>query len=529
MLVDTISPNESGYFSKLMLDYLNNDKAVQPLFNRFPSLENFNFQISEKQNNYTSVDREILFKAITLQYSNKNASQLTLDNIAKLKLENTFTITTGHQLNLFTGPIYYIYKILSVINLVEDLSKVYPTFNFVPVFWMATEDHDFEEINYFKFRDKKIKWSSNQKGPVGRFNTQDTIFLKNTIEKEFGISKNATFLVDLFLKAYTKHNNLADATFFLTNELFKEFGIVVVNGDDKLLKSNIKNILEKELVENVLYHGINEIKNYLSPYHVQVNPREINLFYIEDGLRERIIYENGIYKILNTSLQFSPSDFLELIQNNPEKFSPNAILRPIYQEKILPNLAYIGGGGELAYWLELKSSFEKFNLTFPMLIHRDSVMIITEKDKQKLQKLDVSFTDLFKSKTEINTLLVKKYSENNIDFNELKKQLEKQFLLLNETAVKTDKSFKNAISAQQKKQFKGLENLEQKLLRAEKKVLKDKIERVLFFKEKYFPNDAPQERVQNFSEFFIDNDSELLKKLKININPLKIGFKIIQL
>ena len=529
MLVDTISPNESGCFSKLMLDYLNNEKAVQPLFNRFPTLENFKDQIDEKRQNYSETDRLILSEAITNQYSDKKTSDLTLQNIEKLKLENTFTITTVHQLNLFTGPIYYIYKILSVINLAEELAKKYPENNFVPIFWMATEDHDFEEINYFKFRDKKIKWSSNQTGPVGRFSTDGIEELVKTISNEFGIGSKAVFLTNLFEKAYTKCNNLADATFFLTNELFKEFGIVIVNGDNKILKQNFKTELEKELFKNVLYNSINQIKNNFKDYHLQVNPREINLFYIDDTTRERIIEEEDCYKVLNTNLKFTKTEILNLLKQEPEKLSPNAILRPVFQEKVLPNLAYIGGGGELAYWLELKQAFIHFNISFPILVHRDSILIISEKDRIQIEKLDINFKTLFKSRVDLTNFLVKKYSENTIDFNGLKKQLNNQFKVLSEIATKTDKSFSNAINAQEKKQFKGLINLEKKLLKAEKKILEDKINKILSKKDKLFPNGNLQERTQNFSEFIIDSEQNAIHKLKKIINPLQKGVKIIQL
>ncbi|WP_317134271.1 bacillithiol biosynthesis protein BshC [Flavobacterium agricola] len=271
MLVDIINPKDSGYFSKLMLDYLSDDKAVQPLYNRFPTLANFKDQITEKAANYTAQDREILVRAISQQYKNQPTSDLTLNNIKKLALSNTFTITTGHQLNLFTGPVYYIYKILSVINLAEQLAEKYPENNFVPVFWMATEDHDFEEINYFKFRDKKIKWSSNQKGPVGRFETEGIELLLASIKSEFGISQKAQHLIELFTKAYTEHNNLSAATFFLTNELFKQFGIVVIDGDDAILKANFKQAIQTELVHNVLHQNITQTLPLLQAYHVQVN------------------------------------------------------------------------------------------------------------------------------------------------------------------------------------------------------------------------------------------------------------------
>ena len=163
---DCISYQDSGYFSKLMIDYLNEDKNVQSLYHRFPNLENFEAQILEKQADFSNANRDVLSLALADQYSNFEISETTKANIELLKNSNTFTITTGHQLNLFTGPLYFLYKIISVINLTKELKVKYPSFDFVPIYWMATEDHDFNEIHYFNYENKKIQWNKNASGPV---------------------------------------------------------------------------------------------------------------------------------------------------------------------------------------------------------------------------------------------------------------------------------------------------------------------------------------------------------------------------
>lgn len=528
MLVDCINPNQSGHFSKLILDYLNQKDDLKPLYNRFPTLENFADQIKEKKENFSLQDRDLLVKAVEKQYNDKKyISEQTKQNIKKLKQENCFTITTGHQLNLFSGPVYYLYKIISVINLVEQLKNKYPEYNFVPVFWMATEDHDFEEINHFKFRNKKIVFSSNEKGPVGRFLTDGLERVYQTIEKEFGSSTKAMYLKSLFRKAYLEHKTLAEATFFLTNEIFKEFGILIVNGDCSILKSNFKDQVKMELFNEVLFKNINEISSLFKEYHLQVNPREINLFYIENGIRERILQENDFYKINNTNLSFSNSEILELINKNPEKFSPNAIFRPIYQETVLPNLAYIGGGGELAYWLELKTSFKAFNKTLPILVHRDAVLLVSKKLDKKIKSLNLTYSELFLNTKDLYTKKTFEFSDKTLNFNSLKNQLIKQFLELETIAENTDISFKNALQAQKTKQLQGLEKLEKRLVKAEGKLLKNKIERILKIQEELFENQGLQERKQNFSEFYIDSEENLINVLKQELNPLQSGFKVI--
>lgn len=425
---DCITYQNSGYFTKLMIDYLDETSELKPFYNHFPKIENFKSQIEEKSSNFNSNGkREILVSELEKQYQNFEVSKTTLNNIKLLNNANTFTITTGHQLNLFTGPLYFLYKIVSTINLCKQLKKEYPENNFVPIYWMATEDHDFDEINYFNYQGKVFRWNRVSTGPVGRLSTEGLDKVFDLFSKEIGTSNNASFLKNLFENAYLKHSNLADATRYLANELFQNEGLVIIDGDSVALKKMFIPFVKKELLEQTSFKKVTETNELLKEYFVQVNPREINLFYIEDNLRERIIFENDIYKVNNTTIQFSESEILTELENHPEKFSPNVITRPLYQEVILPNLCYIGGGGELAYWLELKSSFEENNITFPLLLLRNSVLLATQKQAEKADKLELSWSDLFTNQRILLDSKTKDFSQFKIDFSEQKEHLKKQF------------------------------------------------------------------------------------------------------
>ena len=531
---DCISYQESGYFTNIMVDYLNQKPELSALYHRFPTLENFKLQIEEKGNSFNGNDkakfkREVLVSALKNQYHSIEASPATLNNIQLLHQSNTFTITTGHQLNLFTGPLYFLYKIVSTINLCKQLKSTYPEHNFVPIYWMATEDHDFEEINYFSLNGKKISWNRNSSGPVGRLSTGGLDKVLEIFELEIGHGNNANYLKELFKKTYVNHSNLADATRFLANELFKNEGLVIIDADDKDLKKQMVPFIKKELLEQTSFEHVTETIKKLRDYAVQVNPREINLFYIEDHLRERIIYENGTYSILNTKLTFSKDELLKEVENHPEKFSPNVILRPLYQEVILPNLCYIGGGGELAYWLELKSTFETNKVTFPILLLRNSVLLATEKQKQKATKLGLRWSDLFKNEQDLIHQQVQKTSQFTIDFTTQKEALKKQFEDLHQIANQTDPSFLGAVKAQEAKQMKGLENLEKRLLKAEKRVHQDQLNRILTLQNELFPNQSLQERKVNFSEFYVAQGQELIEKLLKELKPLENEFKVVVL
>ncbi len=526
MPIDSITYQNSGYFSKLIVDYLNQSPELRSYYNHYPEIANFKKQIEEKSTSFSAEQRKIVSNALVKQNEKLTLSAATRTNIQLLEKENTFTVITGHQLNLFTGPLYFIYKIVSTINLCKQLQKEYPDYHFVPVYWMATEDHDFAEINHFQCKGGKISWNIPTSGPVGKITTESLASVLTTFKNALGAGIHAQYLAQLFEEAYLQQENLADATRFLVNELFKDTGLVIIDGDDKSLKELFIPYLKEELTNQLSFHKVSETLNNF-PYDAQVNPREINLFYMETGLRERIVFENETYKVLNTNRSFSSTEILDLVEKVPEKFSPNVILRPLYQEVILPNLCYIGGGGELAYWLELKNMFEAFEVPFPMLLLRNSVVIASEKQVQKADKLVLTWSDLFLKKETLITLKTKELSQFTIDFTEQKDFLKKQFEELKKIASQTEASFTGAVLAQEAKQIKGLENLEKRLLKAEKRILQDKLERISQVQEGLFPKQSLQERQLNFSEFYLEYGNDFLEKLFQVLQPLENQFEIL--
>jgi bacillithiol biosynthesis cysteine-adding enzyme BshC len=522
---DCITFQNSGYFTEIIVDYLNQSEKVKPFYKHFPALENFKLQIEEKQN-FSSENRKVLTQALQHQYEGFAVSEATQKNLDLLNEKQTFSITTGHQLSLFTGHLYFVYKIISVIKLCNQLKEQYPNNDFVPVYWMATEDHDFEEINHFLLHEKKIVWNKPSGGAVGEFDTDGLDEVLKVLSTELGISTHAQYLKDLFEKSYLKHSNLADATRFLVNELFSDYGLVIVDGNDKNLKKLFAPYVRQELQNQVSFTKVSETLNSF-PYTVQVNPREINLFYLDKNLRERIIKEDDTYVVNNTNLKFSESELLDILESHPEKFSPNVIMRPLYQEVILPNLCYVGGGGELAYWLELKAFFDEVNVPFPMLLLRNSVVLVSDKQNRKREKLNLSFADLFEKQPKLVERKAKEFSEIDMDFIELKTQLQKQFEALKAAVAKTDKSFAGAVDAQEKKQIKGLENLEKRLLKANKKYFAEQLSHIITLQNELFPNHSLQERQNNFAEYYSEYGKLFFDKLFEELEPLAHKFNVV--
>ena len=530
MKVAQLPFEKTGFFSKTMLDYLAKKESIKPFYHNYPDLVGFKNQLEEKEKSFNLESRNVLSKSLEKQYQGFDLSEATQNNIKLLKQKNTFTVTTGHQLNLFTGPLYFLYKIFSTINLAEEISKKFPTKNIVPVYWMATEDHDFEEINYFNFQEKKVQWNLESGGAVGRLSTEGLSDVFQEFSSHLGSTKNAKELKKLFSEGYLKHKNLADATRFIANELFKDYGLVILDGDDLALKKMLSPIVKDELENETSFHTVSETILALEKnYKVQVNPRAINLFYLSENSRERILFENGIYKINNTNITFSKEEILREVDENPLAFSPNVIVRPLYQEVVLPNLCYIGGGGEIAYWLELKSYFEKVAVPFPILLLRNSVQIVSEKQQKKLTSLKISHQELFLKQQDLLSKKVLENTDIDLDFNLKIESLQKQFTELKEVAKKTDISFVGAVNAQEKKQIKGLENLQRRLLRAEKRRQKELVDRITDLQRQLLPNQSLEERQRNFSDYYLAYGTPFLGTLKKVLKPLAHQFTILEL
>ena len=520
-------------FSDLVLDYLEGRHQLRPFFNRAPDLEQVKAQIQEKSQSFPPSSRAKLVQALIGQYQdfslNESFDQRIKLAIQALSGEKTFTVTTGHQLNLFTGPLYFLYKIFGAINLAEQYTAQNPGYRFLPVFWMASEDHDFEEIAHFRTGAHKINWPKQGAGPVGRLMCTDLDEVLNTLDKLWGGTVIGRSMLNLFKSVYTPELTLAQATRKLVHELFKDYDLIIIDGDDAVLKSEFTSIMRHELTENGCSQAIEKTTQALTlkGYHKQVHPREINLFYCDSGLRERIIATESGFAIDQTEMRFTQEELLNLLERRPELFSPNALLRPLYQERVLPNLAYIGGGAEVAYWAQLKDCFATNALTYPMVYLRNSISLIPAKLISKLRRINLEISDLFLPMDELSRRYVARNTGLEIDFSAQITHLKKQFEQLYLMAEQTDASFMGAVGAQEKKQIKGLERLQQRLMRAEKRKHAQDIQRLAKMREWLFPEGTLQERKENMSWGLTQIGPEFLALLKNHIDPSDHRFTLL--
>jgi len=495
----------TGQFSHLFLDYLDQKDSLRPFYNHFPTVDAFQRQIEERT--FDPEKRLVLVDVLERQYQHITNKP----DVSILLQPDTFTVTTGHQLNIFTGPLYIIYKLITTIKLARQLKVAYPAYNFVPVYWMATEDHDFAEINHFSLFDKNYAWQTEQRGAVGRMNPQELRTLFGQIPEK----------LTLFEDAYLKHNTLADAVRYYINELFGAEGLICLDADDAGLKHVFAPVMRNELIQQKSSSLVQNQTEGLSAlgYKTVITPRDINLFYLDDQIRERIEYKDGTYKVLHTKLRFSEGELLALLEEHPERFSPNVVLRPLYQETILPNLAYIGGPSEVPYWLQLKPVFDHFQTPFPMLMPRNFAMYVPTVSAKRIRKLGLMPEDLFQDTITLKREFVEQHTSHALKFDSENKTVSKALDAILHKAQMVDPSLEKAVLAETKRFANAVARLEKKMRRAEERNQETGVRQLLAVKEELFPNGSLQERSENFLTFYL-NDRTFLQKMLSAFDPL---------
>lgn len=531
---ELIAYNETGFFSKLIIDYLQQQPGLSQFYTHSPSLGGIETAIKSRQ--AFKQDRNTLHIALMEQYATLDVPEALSKNIELLKQPTTFTITTAHQPNILTGPLYFIYKILHAVKLAAECKKSFPQYDFVPVYYMGSEDADLDELGHIFLNGEKLEWQTDQVGAVGRMNPKGIEKLIDRLKGEFGDMPFGAEMVALCNKAYPGHNNIQQATLYLVNELFKAYGLVVVVPDNAMLKKAFAEVVKKELTTQFSYPLVQEtIDKIGEQYKVQAAGREINLFYLsDDGSRERIEIKQSAGKknnetvsqgehefvIVDKAISFTQDEILNEVDKHPERFSANVILRGVFQETILPNVAFIGGGGELAYWMELKKVFASVQVPYPVLLLRNSFLLVLPKQKQLQDKLQISRKQLFHKEADLINELVSINTPNRLDTKKEQDETYKLYEQLQELASAVDPTLKPHVAALHMRSLQGLIRLEKKLLKAEKRKHTEIIAQVQKLRAALFPNNNLQERVDNFLPLYAKYGTALIELLFEHSQPI---------
>jgi len=513
-----IELDQTRQFSKFFLDYIKGDPSLAPFYSYRPELGSFKNVIEKKK--FPAPNRAILVNSLQKQYEGMEISEAVSKNISSLADPQTFTVITGHQLNLFTGPLYFIYKIVSTINLAKKLNETYPDQHIVPVYWMATEDHDFDEINYFKLDGKKYQWYSDQKGGVGDFELDKSF-------KEF--LKTVPFASDVFKSAYSSSKTLTEAVRKYVNALFGEEGLVIVDGASAELKQIFEPVIQSDLFNHEPFQFASSATSKLEElgYKSQIFPREINFFYLEKGIRERIERTATGFAVLNTTIHFSEKEMEELIKTHPERFSPNVVLRPLYQEMILPNLAYLGGPAEVVYWLQLKEVFKHFEIPFPILLPRNFALLLNTATIRKMEQMNWSYNDLFRDFTVWKKEFVLSESDFDILMEKEREVISGLFDEKGNQAIQLEKSLGDSFAAGKVRTLKIIDQMSTKLRKAEERKHEVQLDRAKSLEEFVKPGGSPQERVVNMMQFYL-KDPDLIQKLLECFDPLDFRMMVLE-
>ncbi len=497
----SISYKETGSFTPLIVDYLDDVPALRSFYEHRPDAAGLSAAIKARE--AAPVNRTVLVEELRKQYKAVAPAPAVNAHIESLLDANTFTVCTAHQPALFTGTLYFVYKILHAIRLAAHLTQEHPGKKFVPVYWMGSEDADLDELGKFYLSGEKIVWPTKQTGAVGRMNTKGIDLLINRISGELSVQPFGQELVSLLKKAYTSTATIQEATFTLLHDLFSEFGLIVLIPDTAPLKAQMTPVFEADLFEHTPSAVTIPVAQSLEKlYKAQAHPRPVNLFYLDGSIRNRMERTATGFQVVDTDLHFTDVEIRNLLQSHPELFSPNVILRGLYQETVLPNVAFIGGGGETAYWLELKALFHHFKVPFPALVLRNSFLWVEAKWASLAAKTGFTIDDFFQQEQELLNRLARKNRNGELKLDQELAAAGALYQQLLQKAGAIDQTLTKHVDALKARSLKPIQELEKKMLRAEKRKYEAELRQIQAVRKALFPGNGLQERIDNFMPYY---------------------------
>ena len=537
-------PSSTGGFSNLYIDFLNDFRKVHQFYEMdFHSLQAFSSHAENISSRYQR--NPLVSEVLSEQNQLFGAGSRALQNIQYLDQQNTLAIVTGQQVGICGGPLYSVYKIITVLKLVDKLSESYPSFKFIPVFWLEGEDHDFNEVSAIGLLDsdhqpKSIdyqtesgKRANKNIGAVGEIVLDASIqsFIEH-LQKTFQNSEFKRPLVDFLQNIYTPGITFNVAFARLMNKLFEDSGLIFISINDRRLKKILSPIFKRELQEypKVSQGIINKSAELEARYHAQIKPKALNLFFFHNNGRYLIEPREHDFMLKGTRQYFQKEEMLRIAEETPELFSPNVALRPICQDTILPTLVYVGGPSEIAYFAQLKPVYALFDIVMPIIYPRASATIVEEKSVRILEKYQLDLLEIFKDRERLNRKIIDLISEVKIDemFDEATKRTDELIAEMKYGINYIDSTLMGPLESTREKIKSYLDVLKDKIVEAQKRKHDIALRQMAKVYNLIFPNDNFQERELSIIYFMNKYGLDFIKRLQSEIQIDKFMHQMIK-
>lgn len=511
-------------FSTFDKHYVRAPSDFAPFISASPSLHSALDQIDKKKSSY-STSREMVTEVICSQY--RKLGLLSGERrkvVDQLRDENTFTVITAHQPSLLTGPLYFIHKIISAIVTAEAVNASYSKGSVLPLFIIGGEDHDFEEMNHLYYKSDRLEWRDETAGDaVGRMSTRNIVPIIEKLDKQLKGSYYGEEIIELMHDSFDGNRSVGDAMQYFLLQLFRDEPLLIVQMDNRELKRAFVPHIKREVLEQPSRDLVEQSQEELQQmgYGDQALARDINFFYLYDGQRRRITYENNMYYVLDSEIKMSVEDMSNCIENHPERFSPNVVMRPIYQEFIFPNIIYVGGGGELAYWMERKRQFNEFDLPLPLLVRRHSATLIATAQWRTLKDFGLPVEQWFSHLHDLEKGWLDHDFPTELDFSKAYEQMHAAFDTLQVKISEVDPTLDYSTEAARVDALKTLDRLQKKVRRSLKVKNDIQHQRLRRIRSEIAPNGSLQERRTNFLEYYEKRGPKLFQDLKSAFEPFQ--------
>lgn len=530
--------------TKLFLDYLYNFEKLSKFYVRNPFDKETYSKAFEEITSNRPVKRANLESLIRNQYAGKTYSAKTQKNIELLGKDSTLTIVTGQQLGILGGPLYTFNKIITTIKLANHLNERFDSFNFVPLFWLEGDDHDFNEVRTINIIDNANELKSISYGEetpedettqsVGQLNFDDEInsFITE-LEQNLRHTEFTAGLMSQIKNIYSSGKSFKESFRNLIELYFDEYGLIIFDPQDDAVKSLLKPVIKKELLEyRVRAEQTIRVSAELDEvYHAQVKIKPINLFINFENGRHSLEPDEEDFKLKRKRKRFTKDEILDLVENDPQRFSPNVLFRPVCQDYILPTAFYIGGPSEIAYFAQVMPLYKFFNVPPPFIYPRSSGTLLEKGLRNALDKFNLQIIEIFSDSEEVKRKIINSMDETPLEdfFLSAVKETELVFDNLKERLFSIDKTTSDSVQRYREKSLNNIEELKSKSMQAQKKKHEVSLRQIDKLISILFPHENLQERELNFIYFANKYGPDFFRKIFDELQINKFEHQIIDI